>query len=164
MLGPGDTYLVTPASELSACKYANGQILAPPVADEGLVRYIQKFTKDFLSGRVTVQIDSVIFDDGTLIGADDAGVLGRVNNRINAEKDLLNAIQPLNGKSLHDYLSATKNPELKDEYFLHRASRAQELQELLDAHGEAEFKNELNSRRYGHWFNGNDFVAREGNK
>ncbi len=122
---------------------------------------LEQFETNFLGGRVTVQIDSVIFDDGTLIGADNAGLLGRVNNKIRAEKDLLSAVQPLDGKSLHHYLRGTKAPELKDEYFLHRASRAQEFQEPLDAHGEADFKNQLTLRRYGHWFNGKDFVIRE---
>ena len=161
MLGPGDTYLVTPVSDLAARRYSSGQVFAPPPADEGLLRYIQIFKTEFLGGRGSVQIDSVIFDDGTLIGAHDAGVTGRINNRIQAEKDLLSAIQPLNGKELRDYLNATKTPELQDEYFMHKASRAQEFDHLLNAQGEADFRNQIQLRRYGHWFNHNDFITRE---
>ena len=104
MLSPGDRYLMTPVSDLNAVRDASGKQTHSLHLDDDMDRIIQVFAKDLAKERCELSVDSIIFDDGTLVGPDTAGRMAKINSRIKGEADLVIAIKDLHGNELRKQL------------------------------------------------------------
>jgi hypothetical protein len=152
MLGPGASYLVTPVSDFLASRNADGRRTLQPHLDEGLDRMIALYESQFGSERVTVSVDSVIYEDGTLSGLDSVGRMTQLNSRIEAEKDLAVETKGLNGDALRKTLSYVSGLGPGDEYRRQKVTRAQHLLAILESQGEAAVQQELDQMRSAKWF------------
>ena len=179
MIGPGDVYFISPSSDLNGRRFASGDIVAPPPADQETDERIQSFADDYLGGRVVASIDANVYEDGKLVGDDKSKLMQRTNARILAEKDLLDMLVPLSGVSFRAALTGKPldNPQLEkhqelrqaaidnpDYYDRHMNFRREELTEFLNKSGEDSVRQALKVRRYGKWFKGSDVISRRDTK
>lgn len=163
MLAPGARFLVTPVSDFLASSSPEGQRIVQPFLDEGMDRMIAQFNKQHPNGseRVEVLIDSLIFEDGLIAGPDSEGMMGKVNERIRAEKDVANSVVGLTGISLKNRLMLHSNREIRDEYSGQARAIAQSLIGVFNEHGEAAALEIAQKIRSTPWFQNSEAVRRK---
>jgi hypothetical protein len=139
MFGPGAMYLVTPVSDFLASLSASGRVERRPFLDEGMDRMINLFRAEYASRRIEASIDSIIFEDGTLVGPDSAKRIDRVGSRISRLKDFLASLEKLRGDDLRKALRIYSEPGAgpSDEASRYVADYAAALLLTLDNRGEA---------------------------
>ena len=158
MLAPGGSYLVTPVSDFTIAREPDGRRSPQPLLDEGLDRVIQIFEVQDSKERFEASIDSVIYEDGTLVGPDSAHRMDKLNAQIRAQKDL-SALSTLHGDELRKELLLHSGLGAADEYSRHKSRVSKSLVEGLDRRGEAETLNILDKFRMA-WFANADTVRR----
>jgi hypothetical protein len=161
MLAPGSSFLITPVSSFLASRDSGGKRILQPLLDEGMDRTIQLFlAQNNKTDRIELSVDSVIFEDGTLIGPDREGAMVQINERIRAENDLYASIENLAGTPLRERLSSHIHNDKKGEYAQHIASRAEAIADLVDAQGEKVAIDLVQSMKNKKWFSSNAVVRR----
>ena len=87
---------------------------------------------------VSVQIDSAVFDDGSVVGPDEDGLVARFRAMVDAQHDLMEEIgsQLAKGQSLHDVLAAMPHEDDKNVHSVapsefYRMIRQQILDEMI---------------------------------
>jgi hypothetical protein len=88
MIAPGARYLITPVSGLEIHKTPEGRIISSPAVNPDLMRSLRHWESQQADKRVEISIDSVIFEDGLLVGPDSADRLTVLNRSILARKGL----------------------------------------------------------------------------
>jgi len=142
MIQPGAFVLITPISGLNV-------LLQPGRSSVGLqhageLTYFISSTVDLYSKQsaISVTLDSVAFEEGTLTGPDKTKNLERINAWIRAEKDVAAALSARRGSDVVRYLSAILESPAKvansyseiDHFEDHRRSFASGLLQRFDAH------------------------------
>ncbi len=161
MLEPGGAFLITPVSSFLASRRANGQIRQRPVLDEGLDRIIRIVESQELMYRVEAFVDSVIYEDGTIVGSDTAGRKDLINARTTAEMDLSHSLDGMRGEELRKALKVEAGLDASGNYAEHRRKRARELLELLEASGEPIALQAVENFKTVERFHGSAFVTKE---
>ena len=137
MLAPGDRFLMTPISSFVASCDANGKRSKQPLLDEGLDRIIRVYLPR-LNQHTEAAIDSVIFEDGLLVGPDSIGRLQSVIDRSRANSDLASAIRDLRGDELRKELVVLSTASgSNDPYTDQKGDVASALLRMLDQQGES---------------------------
>jgi hypothetical protein len=162
MLEPGASYLITPVNDFQASIDATGKRRLRPYLDEGMERIINLFESEHASGRIEVSIDSIIVEDGTLVGPDAAGTLDKIDSRFRAIRDLSASLRSLGGEDLRKQLLLNSGAGLgvRDEYSRFREERAQSLLELLNRDGEYAVAAALQQMRESKWFTNSERIRR----
>lgn len=114
MIPPGAVVLITPITSLNIQ-------LGPGRSSIGLqhvgeLTYFISSTVDLYSRQaaISVSLDSIVFDDGTLIGPDKTRNLDRINEWVRAEKDVAAALATRRGPDVVSYLSGLLQVPVKD--------------------------------------------------
>lgn len=154
MLEPGASMLITPISDVLGSLDAHGSKKLRMVWDEGLDRVLKVWDSDWSSGRIEVSVDSVIYEDGTLVGPDGSDRMGQLNARIRADSDLFASVYSLRGDELRKNLSLypRSGGALHDEYSRRAAATAESLLNFLDDRGEAALVDALMEQKAKGWF------------
>jgi hypothetical protein len=106
-LAPGASYLLTPVSNFLAEVDADGRRRLRPSWYDGIeqVMKIQSGIGDRLMRRVELSIDSLIYEDGLLIGPDRAGRMDEINQRILRDKRFADSFRGITGSALRAKLA-----------------------------------------------------------
>jgi len=139
MVAPGDALLFTPLPGFSATFRPTAGRLRQPVLDAQMDTFLQSYLEDEATSNVEAAIDSVIFDDGTLVGPDSANRLESLNNKFRANDEVLRAVDGLRGEELHKQLLfySTLNLPAPSKYTQERSRIATGLLSSFEAGGEA---------------------------
>ena len=164
MLGPGCAYLITPVSDFLASRDASGNKSLQPYLDEGLDRIIELFNKTSSQARLQLSVDSIIFDDGLLVGPDAGKQEERINQESQADKELLASIDGLTGDALRKELLAYSRLDMTNPDNRYRRTQAEFFLKILKVRGESGLQTAVQSRRMQQRFIGSDVVTREGEK
>lgn len=140
MLAPNAAYFITPIGSFYASRDADGRQLLQPVLDEGLDRVISLYKEELKDKPVIIDIDSVIFDDGVLLGPDKAHRLEKVNDEARADTDLAKTLGPLSTEELRHTLQQYSDMGSDDAYTFQRLRRARLMLKVLEANGEADVR------------------------
>ena len=106
LLAPGARYLITPISDFIASCDTTGSRTIEPYLDEGMDRMIDLFNTQDSREVIDISIDSVIYEDGTLVGPDALGRLEKLNDQLRADADFFSSIDGLQGDALKARLSS----------------------------------------------------------
>lgn len=139
MLAPGDKYFITPVRNCTAMSRPGSKVSRRFQFTPAMSREIDAYKeRDIDSNRqVEVSVDSVIFEDGEIIGPDIAGRQASVNARIDADRSLFDSLAALQGDRLRDYLKQTSGRTvITGEYDMYLTSMAAHFLAILDAQGE----------------------------
>lgn len=164
MLAPKSVYLVTPASTITASRQADGHITLNPRSnlDIGSVVTELRALSTKLGSHVLISLDSVLFEDGRLVGPDVSGQALSLNETMRAENDLISSVDGLTGVALRSKLSKLADGPTHDQYSRHLAGLAVAFKGAFDGEGEEsvhkDFKNIKATPRFSHG------VAVKGNK
>lgn len=158
MLAPGAKYWIAPISGLEASTDANGKRSLEPILDEGLDRMIEGFSKQEAKEPIEVAIDSIISEDGTIIGPDTVGRAQQINDEIRADKEVLDSIENLQGDALRKQLDLWIALRGTDRYTVYRFGRANFFKAVLDHQGEAKLMTIIQDAKTRQWFIGSDAV------
>ncbi len=166
MFAPGDHFLITPARHLFASRRADGTAQSRPRLDrhvmESLEAYKQEHSKP--TERIQLQVDSIIFEDGEIVGPDSQQREKRINELIRAETSLLASISGLHGDDLKNALVRTTEASVTDEPTVHAKGMASSLLSVLDEGGEAEVEKATMQLRGSGYFEGAGAVRRRNNE
>ena len=154
MLAPGARFLITPVSDFIASSDEKGNPTLQPYLDEGMDRMIGQFKAQHPSPneRVEIVVDSVIFEDGSMVGEDSEKMMQKVNERIRAEKDLATSLAPLQGENLRAKLQFHAHRGHENEYLGRVSSIAQSLLTVMDQHGESAAQQIVQQMQTKKWF------------
>ncbi|HEY2169619.1 MAG TPA: hypothetical protein VGJ30_08340 [Candidatus Angelobacter sp.] len=163
MLAPGARFLITPVSDFLASADANGNATVQPFLDEGMDRMIAHFKTQHPNPneKIELTIDSIIFEDGLLEGPDAEGMMGKVNERIRAERDLGASLRTLKGDAFRAKLLFHSHKEISNEYSGRISNVAQSLLAVMNEHGEDAAQQILQQMRTRKWFVNNENVRRK---
>jgi hypothetical protein len=118
-------------------------------------RMISLYNAEYAGKRIEASIDSIIFEDGTLVGPDSANRKDRIGSRVRILRDLLTSLEDLRGDNLRKalvlYSESPAGPA--DEAARFRADYVRGLLMVLDSRGEAGVLSALEAlgavRRFG---------------
>jgi hypothetical protein len=165
MLAPGGSFFIAPVSDFVAATDAAGHRIRQPFMDEGLDRVIQVFVSQHLNDHIEATVDSVIFEDGLMLGPDTIGTLDKVNSRVRASLDLTESLASRRGAQLRSELQLLSGPGLNadavDEYSQYTRDTASALLKLLDTRGENPVLESIERIRTAKWFGGANSVRRK---
>lgn len=110
MVAPGCTVLITPEPGLNTILRA-GTLLRIGDQDtdttlKGLLRVAGRYRQ---KAQVDIALDSVVFEDGHLVGPDSVGILAMVNSMADAEDSVISGALPKSGDELKGYLGSLKD-------------------------------------------------------
>lgn len=166
MLSPGGAILVTPISGFLAARQTDGTRTLQPPTDDGLDPIIEQFQARLgrSNRNIEVMIDSVVFEDGLLLGPDTQGMVEKINSRIKADSDVGLSLRGLRNKELRSELShaqmGVRGEHVNGEYSDRVSSRGKIILQLLDQHGEAAALDFVEKLRITKWFTNSDRVRR----
>jgi hypothetical protein len=116
MIAPGDVLLFTPLPGFYASFRPPANRLRQPLLDESIDRDLRRYEDAEGQSRIEAAIDSIIFDDGTLVGPDSANRLESLNNKFRANDEILGAVDGRRGEDLHKKLLVYSNLPPYDKY------------------------------------------------
>lgn len=122
MFEPGARYLITPVNDFQSSIDATGRRRLRVFLDEGMERIIKLFESEHANGQMELSIDSMIEEDGTLVGPDAAEMLDRIDSRFRAMRDLCASLRSLEGEDLRKQLLGS-GLSAGDEYTSFRQER-----------------------------------------
>jgi len=139
MIAPGDALLFTPLPGFSASFRPPAARLQRPPLDERMDGDLQRYLGAEGQSSIEATIDSIIFDDGTLVGPDSANRLESLNNKFRANDEILRAVEGLRGEELHKELLFYTNLNLPapNKYTLERSRTAKSLLLSFEEGGES---------------------------
>ncbi|MGA8027306.1 MAG: hypothetical protein WB992_09170, partial [Bryobacteraceae bacterium] len=161
---PGARYLLTPVSNFLAEVDADGRRGLKPSWYDGIeqVMKIQSGIGDPLMRRVELSIDSLIYEDGLLVGPDRAGRMDEVNRRILREKRFADSFTGLTGSALRaklaEYSSSTGGDA--DERANAWTAKDFELRYNEPSLGEDRVRRSIEAMGAAQWFLGSQKVRR----
>jgi hypothetical protein len=163
MFAPGARFLITPVSDFIASSDEKGNPTLQPYLDEGMDRMIAQFKMQHpsLNERVEIIIDSVIFEDGSMVGDDSERMMQKVNERIRAERDLATSLTPLQGENFRAKLLFHAHRGHENEYLGRVSSVAQSLLAVMDQNGESAAQQIVQQMRTRKWFVDSDNVRKK---
>jgi len=163
-LAPEARYLLTPVSNFLAEADADGRRRLRPSWYEGIeeVMRIQSGVGDPLMQRVELSIDSVIYEDGMLVGPDRAGRMDEVNRRILREKQFADSFKGLTGSAFEAKLAEYSSKAGGDIDERANAWRAKDLELRYNAPtlGEDHVRRFIEAMGSAQWFLGSQKVRR----
>ena len=109
---------------------------------------------------VTMLLDSVIFEDVTIIGPDSKGRQQELNDRIRADCDLVGELALLSGDDLKQRLIYHAGSQRKGRYHERMTEASAILLDVLNNTDESRFRAELDAVRLEQWFGGSNQVRR----
>lgn len=138
MFGPGDRYLITPIPDIWASSKANETGSSNPGFSLSSLSAIDEYNSEHpaQSNEIKLLIDSIIFDDGELVGPDTTNRLTAVNDRIRAQTDLIKSIGGEAEVTQHKYLEGIVAAPVAGEYGLTQNGLAANFLSILDSQGE----------------------------
>jgi|SRR5579872_3038094 len=161
---PGARYLLTPVSNFLAEVDADGRRGLAPSWYDGIeqVMKIQSGIGDPLMRTVELTIDSLIYEDGLIVGPDRAGRMEEVNRRILREKRFADSLSGLAGAALRAKLAEYSSRTGGDADERANAWRAKDLELRYNEPGLGEdhvrrFVEEMGAAQ---WFLGSQKVRR----
>lgn len=161
MLAPGTTFLITPVSTFIASHQLSGERPLQPYLDEGMDRMIQLFLEKDSKERIEASVDSIIFEDGTLVGPDTAKRVDKINNQMRGEKELLDSLQGLHGEELRkSLLFYSRSQPYYDDYTREQFNHARHILDFLNEEGEPAALTAIQNRRDRRRFPSPDGVKR----
>jgi|SRR5581483_1598533 len=163
MIGPGGRYLITPVAGFQASRDVGGRRTLLPYVDEGMERMINLYAANDANEPVTVLVDSVIFDDGTIVGPDTADRMGKVNAQMRAEKDLVAGVNGLHGEALRKQLVTYSEARSTEREYSNRQNiMAGYFLNVLKSRGESAALQAVSDLSSVRWFANNEGVTRKG--
>jgi hypothetical protein len=162
MLAPGDSFLITPVSDFLASADSSGKRFLQPFLDEGMDRMIAHYLsqQSVKNERVEILADSVIFEDGMLLGPDTEGMMSKVNERIRAEKDFISSVENLRGEVLHRKLQLHSQAGMVDEHSGQMSNHASAVLNVFDRQGEAAAVQIIETIKSRKWFSNPEGTVR----
>jgi len=139
MAEPGARFVVTPISNLFWSIKADGGRIVWPIFDSPREAMLKWYSENFAGQRVVVSLDSLVYEDGTLTGPDQAGRIKILNDRLRARRDLQHQVAGLRSEELREYLERTARDTTLDAYGLELGGQAQAYLDILNREGEASF-------------------------
>jgi hypothetical protein len=161
MLPPGGRYLITPVSGFAGSKDASGRRMLAPNPD--VEKEVAAFQSNHSNAkeRIQISLDSVIFEDGTIEGPDEAGTQRKVNDRIRATNDFVASLENLRGDELRAKLSDLSTTVQKDEHSVHLGDLASMFQVALNNTGEDAVIQQLEKMKTERWFPDPGYIRRK---
>jgi hypothetical protein len=149
MLEPGYSRFVSPIGAIQATIDASGKRLLWPIFSELLVKHMGDWVAFYGKQTISIAVDSIVFEDGSLVGPDKGGLLSDLNARAKAEEDLRNEISGLHGSQLEAYLDSKSDlePDREDEYGKWKQGLSLQLRSGIKQFGEEVGVSEFNSKR-----------------
>jgi hypothetical protein len=164
-LAPGARYLLTPVSNFLAEVDADGRRGIRPSWYDGIEQVMksQSGIGDPLRRRVELSIDSLIYEDGILVGPDRADRLDEVNRRILREKRFADSLTGLAGSALRDRLEEYASYTGADADARANAWRAKDLKLRYSdpSLGEGHVRGLIEGMGAAQWFLGSQKVRRK---
>jgi hypothetical protein len=161
---PGARYLLTPVSNFLAEIDADGRRGLQPSWYDGIEQVIksQSGIGDPLRQRVELSIDSLIYEDGLLVGPDQADRIDQVNGRILREKRFADSFTGLAGSALRAKLAEYASSTGGDADERANAWRAKDLQLRYNepSLGEDHVRRIIEQMGAAQWFLGSQKVRR----
>jgi hypothetical protein len=161
---PGARYLLTPVSNFLAEVDAGGLRRVKPSWYDGIEEVIknQSGIGDPLRQRVELSIDSLIYEDGLLVGPDQADRISQVNRRILREKRFADSFTGLTGSALRAKLAEYSNSTSGDADERANAWRAKDLELRYNdpSLGEEHVRMLIDEMGAAKWFLGSQKVRR----
>ena len=164
LLSPGSKYLVTPVMDFYAALDANGVRVRRPIVDNQTDRFIRIFrsTHPNMNERVQASVDSLIYEDGTIVGPDMAGNQTRVNDEIHADRDLVAMLTNLKGENLRSHFANMRpGNRPKDAYSSRVDAVASALKDIFSREGENGLRKRLEIMKLNDWFPNPGYVRRK---
>lgn len=163
LLSPGSEYLITPGIDFFAAIDANGVRVRAPILDDQMDRMIGAFLSRHtnVNERVQAYVDSLIYEDGTIVGPDTAGAQTEVNDMIRADHDLVASLANLKGEGLRSHLSNMHPANWsRDAYAFRHDAVASALQGIYSREGEDGLRKRLETMNLNDWFPNHGCVRR----
>lgn len=164
-LAPGAKYLLTPVSNFFAEVDADGRRGLAPSWYEGIEQVIQSQTGmgDPLRKRVELSIDSLIYEDGTLVGPDQADRTDEINRRIARQKRFADSFAGLKGDAFRAKLAEYSSGagEQADHRDNARLAKALELRYNDPSLGEEYVRTVIEKMGAAQWFLGSQEVRKK---
>lgn len=163
LLGPGGCYLVTPVASIVAARTAHGARTLEISKQLDLGSTMAAFAADDASrgSQVSVAIDSIIYEDGRIVGPDLAGQQRRINEVVESESAFLSEINGLRGQQLHTTLLALAKGSTQDQKSRYTAGLAGAFLNVYETQGEEATVSMLQSMTGAKRFLGNTHVSGE---
>ena len=160
---PGAKYLMTPVGEFAAEMEADGRRrLQPPLDDLDVLDRLmatEAGIHDPQRRTFDLSIDSIIYEDGILVGPDRANRMDDVNQVIGKEREFVETVQPLRGHDLEAKLAGyAANQNTRGD--LRVSGLAQTMLDDLKNQGEDHLRVKMNSMHSVVWFQGAGQVRR----
>lgn len=164
-LAPGGKYLLTPVSNFLAQVDADGGRKLRPSWYDGIEQAIknQVGAGDPLRQRVELSMDSLIYEDGLLVGPDGADRMDQVNRRILREKRFADSLRGLTGSALRSKLAEYSSKTAGDPDAHANAWTAKDLELRYNEPtlGEVHVRSLIESMGAAQWFLGSQKVRRK---
>lgn len=164
LFSPGSEYLITPVMDFYAAIDGNGVRAREPILDDQTDRMIKVFQTRHpnINERVQASVDSLIYEDGTIVGPDTAGTQARINDMIRADHDLVTSLQQLSGDALRSQI-ASMHPsnQDRDAYSFRHDAVASTLQDIFGKEGEDGLHKRLQVMNLHDWFPSAGYVRRK---
>jgi hypothetical protein len=164
-LSPAAKYLLTPVSNFVARLDADGHRSLQPSWYDGIEEVIQSQTGvgDPLRERVELSFDSLIYEDGALVGPDVADRIDEINRRIQREKRFADSLAGLKGVALKTKLTEYSGSTGDDRDQRANAWLAKDLELRYNepSLGEDHVRSVIEQMRSAQWFIGSQKVRRK---
>jgi hypothetical protein len=154
---PGDQLLVTPLRGFSIMSRPNKPVTHIQNVPLQIALEAEDYKRDYIDTgkKIEVKVDSVVFDDGEIIGPDTAGYMETLNNRLDADQELLDGASALRGQPLKDFLQTASTRHVVTDRDIYFTSLAGNLLALLNADGEEAFLKTVSNIRTNNPYQGN---------
>jgi hypothetical protein len=139
MAEPGAKFILTPVPNLYWSFKGNGDRAIWPMSRAGDDGWVNWYLQEHGSYDVVVSLDSLVHEDGTLVGPDLAGRLETLNARLRADREIFREVSRLSGDALVTYLQSASAAYSTDAYTMRLSERAQTLLEDLLNKGSGAF-------------------------
>ena len=108
MIAPGDSVLLTPITGLNTVLHRGRQ--KHVLEDSSMLPEVSKRARQYSEqARIRVSIDSVIFEDGGMVGSDVGGNLEMLNAWSRAEQEISDSLQALHSEDIRSFLSSLRD-------------------------------------------------------
>lgn len=138
MLGPGGRYLVTPMPAVVASRQHGQQRTLGPSNESPLGTVAETLSRRDakLGSRLLISVDSVIFENGMILGPDLADRKRQVNAHIDAEEALIKGLAGLSGLALREKVASFAATTPIDDYSRQLKGMASAFDSILKYEGD----------------------------
>jgi hypothetical protein len=147
MIAPGDVLLITPLPGYSAVFRPPATRINEPYIYPELEESVPLYLSEEGCSELEATIDSVIFDDGTLVGPDSANRVESVNNKFYSDQEILASVGTTRGDELRQHLVYYTRRPIQNRQMEQSRRDASFLLAMLDREGEAEAARTIEAMR-----------------